>query len=160
MEHARAPPGGGHPSGFVFSFVDVARHACVVSPSLRRLRCPVTRFRLEYEFPQILHSLRVENAVEMIYLMLYNAGMKPACRTCDFASIEIEPAVANVPRTLNETPEARHRKTSFPTALGLRVDDFDLRIYEYGQRRGLVEPFVLRNAGIGSILRRLEYHHA
>src|SRR5438309_1720651 len=88
-----------------------------------------SRIFIEESF-QILHPLRIKNAFEVIHFVLYDTGVEALCCPRDLASIQVEPAIANVSWPLDETPQAGDGETTFPAALGLGIQHLNFRIDE------------------------------
>src|SRR5689334_7616599 len=95
----------------------------------------------------------------MIHFVLYNPGVETLCCPCDIASVQVQSAIANVFWPLDEAAQARDRETTFPAALGSGIQHLNFRIDEHGERRGVVEPLVLRDIRIRSFVRRLKHDY-
>src|SRR5579862_72929 len=121
---------------------------------------PVTRFGFEDQFRQVVHPLRIQDPIKMIGLVLYDPGVEASRCPRDFASIEVEAAIPDVFRSLDEPPQSRHRKTSFPTPLRLGIQHFNLGVDQYRKWGSVIVLLAFRYRPVGSILRRLEHQYA
>src|SRR4051812_42423674 len=78
---------------------------------------PVLDLALEDQLRQILHALGIEDAVEMVALMLHHPGVKSLGRALDRLAVEPDAPVADMRRPLDPAAHPRHRKTALPAAL-------------------------------------------
>src|SRR5579885_2447741 len=91
--------------------------------SLRLLR--------KHQQAMVGHALRIENAVEMITFVLYDAGMKPGGFALDDPAVEPDAAIANAKMPRHHAAQSRHRQASLPAECALAAERFDRRIDQY-----------------------------
>ena len=98
---------------------------------------------LENQFRQIGHPLRIEDAVQMIALVLHDPGMKALGDALDGSPFQTQAAISDMRRAFDPASQARDRKTSLPAALKRRLHDLDDGIDKNGQRRGVIESLAV-----------------
>src|SRR6185312_1113670 len=103
------------------------------APRSIRHRChPAGEGVLEAEVPQVAQALRIENAVEVIDLVLHHPGVETLDRAIDGRALEVVAAIAQPPEARDESPQAGHGKTSFPAFILLVTERRQLGIDEHG----------------------------
>src|SRR5262249_47750673 len=104
----RSPPRPGPPSG---SRLSLLRR----DPRSYRLlfgRDPMLDLALEEELREVGHALDVEETVEVVALVLNDAGVEAARQALDYFAVAPEAPIADVIGAGNETAQARHRKAA------------------------------------------------
>ncbi len=71
------------------------------------------------EFGEISDTRRIEDAVEVVYLMLHNTRVEPSDRSIDFLAVFVKATISQVPIARHQTTHARHRETSLPVVFHL-----------------------------------------
>jgi small subunit ribosomal protein S21 len=94
----------------------------------------------------------------MVYLMLYDTGMKAARGPLDRLAVCPQAPVTDMGGTLDPAAQAGNRQAAFPAAFGFAVQNGNFGVDKYGEGGGVIEPFVFRQAGVGAFARGLEYH--
>src|SRR6185503_16881974 len=108
---------------------------------------------LKTERRHVLDSLRIEDAVEVIALVLDDARVKAFDGTVDRSALLVEAAIAQSDIPRHETAHAGDAQAALPSLLTLGVEELDLRIDEHGQRYGL-------GVRIARVRRQLEHNDA
>src|SRR6185437_10149472 len=89
---------------------------------------------LEAKVAQVLHALRVKDAVEMVHLVLNHPSVEALDRTLEGRTVGIQAAVAQPPEAGHQSPHAGHRQTALPAFLQLSVDRHQLRVDQHRVR--------------------------
>ena len=98
-------------------------------------------FAVEGQRAQVRHPHRVENPVEMVDLVLQDAGEQAGGQTGDRAPVTVQGAVAQVGMARDATAQARDRQAALEGELVRRADRLELRIdQDMRDRAGALGP--------------------
>src|ERR1700730_14504546 len=108
---------------------------------------------VEAELGQIPNAARIQDPIEVVYLVLHDPSMKVPHGTIDGHTGSIKARIAQMPIPRHQPADPRHRQASFPALLLLLAQ----------RRQGWVDQH-RKGYGIGlrvaRILLEAEYHHA
>lgn len=113
---------------------------------------PGPRLTLEDQFGQIVHPLRIKNAVQVIAFMLHNAGVEATRHALQPLALGRPATIAQRRIAWHGASQAGHGKTPLPPLLDIGRQYLDFRIDEDGQRcrvvKGLLFAGPFRRPGV------------
>src|SRR4051812_28912939 len=92
---------------------------CASTASILDCRDPRKQHVGETEAPEIADTHRVENAVEMIALVLHDARVKALDVALDDRARRVETAIAQSPKAGHDAAQPRNRQAALPPVLEL-----------------------------------------
>ena len=86
------------------------------------------RFGFEQELAHVGHTLWIEDAVQVIVLVLHDTRVKALGYALDQIAVRVIAPIADMPGPFDEATQARNRETPFPAAIRRRVEVTELRV--------------------------------
>ena len=84
-----------------------------------------------------LDALRIENAVQVVALVLHDAGVEITDRPVDRPTQRVAPDIAQPSMARHEPTEPRNAQAAFPSRFALVAQELDRGVDEHRQRHGL-----------------------
>src|SRR6185369_15182568 len=88
----------------------------------------------EAETAHVGHSLRIENAVEMVAFVLHDARVESLGDTVDGIALLVRARIAKLRVARHHAAHAGNREAALPSFLDVAGEERDLRVHEHGER--------------------------